>query len=161
MKPGPCLSPNVVDRPSRPITKHPRLGKIEFTDYLIHRSLSLWDYFLVPPVILVAWQLQTYMKRNPVSKHQIQPKYGDEQADAERDCRTRLARPNSFSGANGDRELFIFPVQLTSSRIGNLTRLILTPATVCAMTIHNSCGQYGQHLTFEQLCYKFDAVAKL
>ena len=27
--------------------------------------------------------------RNPVSKHQIQPKYGDEQADAGRDCRTR------------------------------------------------------------------------
>ena len=33
--------------------------------------------------------------RNPVSKHQIQPDYGDEQADAGRDCRTRLARPNS------------------------------------------------------------------
>ena len=33
--------------------------------------------------------------RNSVSKHQIQLKYGDEQADAERDCRTRLARPNS------------------------------------------------------------------
>ena len=33
--------------------------------------------------------------RNPVSKHQIQPQYGDEQADAGRDCRTRLARPNS------------------------------------------------------------------
>ena len=33
--------------------------------------------------------------RNPVSKHQIQPEYGDEQADAGRDCRTRLARPNS------------------------------------------------------------------
>ena len=32
---------------------------------------------------------------NPVSKHQIQPEYGDEQADAGRDCRTRLARPNS------------------------------------------------------------------
>ena len=31
--------------------------------------------------------------RNPVSKHQIQPEYGDEQADAGRDCRTRLARP--------------------------------------------------------------------
>ena len=28
----------------------------------------------------------------------------------------------------GDRELFIFPVHLTTSRIGNLTRLILTPA---------------------------------
>ena len=25
--------------------------------------------------------------RNPVSKHQIQPEYGDEQADAGRDCR--------------------------------------------------------------------------
>ena len=33
--------------------------------------------------------------RNPVSKHQIQPEYGDEQADARRDCLTLLARPNS------------------------------------------------------------------
>ena len=33
--------------------------------------------------------------RNPVSKHQIQPEYGDEQADAGRDCRTRVARPNA------------------------------------------------------------------
>ena len=34
--------------------------------------------------------------RNPViSKHQIQPEHGDEQADAGRNCRTRLARPNS------------------------------------------------------------------
>ena len=33
--------------------------------------------------------------KNPVSKRQTQPEYGDEQADAGRDCRTRLARPNS------------------------------------------------------------------
>ena len=33
--------------------------------------------------------------RNPVSKHQIQPEYGDDQSDAGRDCLTRLARPNS------------------------------------------------------------------
>ena len=33
--------------------------------------------------------------RNPVSKRQIQPEYGDEQADAGRDCQTRPARPNS------------------------------------------------------------------
>ena len=33
--------------------------------------------------------------QNPVSKHQIQPEYGDEQANAGRDCKTRLARPNS------------------------------------------------------------------
>ena len=32
--------------------------------------------------------------RNLVSKHHIQPEYGDEQADAGRDCRNRLARPN-------------------------------------------------------------------
>ena len=33
--------------------------------------------------------------KNPVSKHQIQPEYGDEQANAGRDCQARLARPNS------------------------------------------------------------------
>ena len=33
--------------------------------------------------------------RNPASKHQIQRKYEYEQADVGRDCRTRLARPNS------------------------------------------------------------------
>ena len=37
----------------------------------------------------------TELGRNPVSKHEIQPEYGVEQADAGRDCRTRLARPNS------------------------------------------------------------------
>ena len=37
------------------------------------------------------------LRGNPVisNKHQIQPEYGDEQADAGRDCRTRLAIPNS------------------------------------------------------------------
>ena len=33
--------------------------------------------------------------RNPVSKHQIEPEYGDEQTDAGRECRNRVARPNS------------------------------------------------------------------
>ena len=32
--------------------------------------------------------------RNPVSKHQIQAEYGDEEADAGRDSRARLAKPN-------------------------------------------------------------------
>ena len=36
----------------------------------------------------------TDIGRNPVSKHHIQPEYGDEQADAGRDCRTRLAKQN-------------------------------------------------------------------
>ena len=74
--------------------------------------------------------------RNPVvSKHRIQPEYGDEQADAGRDCRARLARPN-FQARNGDRGIFIFPVQLTTtSRIGNLTRLIHTPLLAICVTI--------------------------
>ena len=44
------------------------------------------------------------------------------------------SRETKFSGANGDRETFIFLVQLTTSRIGNLTRLILTLATVYVIT---------------------------
>ena len=60
--------------------------------------------------------------RNPVGKHRIQPEYGEEHAGAGWDCLTRLARPNSLNS-----ELLIFPVlQLTTSRIGNLTRLIHT-----------------------------------
>ena len=38
-----------------------------------------------------------------------------------------------FSGANGDKETFIFLVQLTKSRIGNLSRSIHT--LLCVMTI--------------------------
>ena len=43
---------------------------------------------------------------------------GNEQADG-----TGLpnsSRETKFSGANADRKIFIFPVQLTTSRIGNL-----------------------------------------
>ena len=47
----------------------------------------------------------TELGRNPVSKHQIQPEYGDEQADTGRDCRTRLARPNPQARTNADREI--------------------------------------------------------
>ena len=47
----------------------------------------------------------------------------NEQADARR---PNPSRETNFSGANGDKEICIFPVQLTTSRIGNLTRLIHT-----------------------------------
>ena len=55
--------------------------------------------------------------RNPVSKHHIQPEYGDEQADSGRDCRTLLARSNSQT-RTGNEEMFIFSAQLTTSKIG-------------------------------------------
>ena len=60
--------------------------------------------------------------RNPVMKYQIQPGYGDEQADAG----PNPSRETIFSGANGDRDILFFPVQLTTSNIGNLTRFIFT-----------------------------------
>ena len=41
------------------------------------------------------------------NKHQIQPECGDEQADAGRDW-PNLSRETKFSGANGDKEIFIF-----------------------------------------------------
>ena len=44
------------------------------------------------------------------------------------------SRKTKFSGANADRGILIFPVQLTTSRIGNLTWLIHTLA-IC-VTIH-------------------------
>ena len=34
------------------------------------------------------------------------------------------SRETKFSGTNRECKIFIFPVQLTTSRIGNLTRLI-------------------------------------
>ena len=81
--------------------------------------------------------------RNPVSKHQIQPEYGDEQADAGRDCRARLARPNSQARTRTAREIFIFPVQLTTYRTGNLTRLIHTLAICVTMHTYMDMLLYG------------------
>ena len=45
-----------------------------------------------------------------------------------RDATAELSRETKFSDANEDREIFMFPVQLNTNRIGNLTRLILTLA---------------------------------
>ena len=51
----------------------------------------------------------------------------NEQADAGRDGRTCLARPNSQARTGtGKYKLHTFPVQLTTSRIDNLTELIHT-----------------------------------
>ena len=76
--------------------------------------------------------------RNPVSKHPIQPECGDEQADAGRDM-SNPSRKTKFSGTNADREIFIFPVQLTTCRTGNLTQLIHTIA-IC-VTIRTYCQE--------------------
>ena len=55
---------------------------------------------------------------------------------------TRDGCETKFPGANGDdMEMIISPVQLTTSRIGNLTRL--TQSLVQAMVIHNAYILYG------------------
>ena len=91
--------------------------------------------------------------RNPVSKHQIQPEYGDEQADVGRDCRTRLARPNSQARTGIGKIFIFFPAKLTTSRIGNLTRLIHTLLYV--MTIHTyiAIDTYIKALTIHTYIY--------
>ena len=57
----------------------------------INSGLTRWRMAVSNKEIDVAVELGG----DPVSKHQIQPEYGDGQADEGRDCRTRLARPNS------------------------------------------------------------------
>ena len=57
----------------------------------INSRLTRWRMAVLKEIMDAAAELG----RNPVSKHQIQPEYGDEQADAGRDRRNRLARRNS------------------------------------------------------------------
>ena len=59
--------------------------------------------------------------------------------------RTGLPNPShetKFQGANGDKEISIFPIQLTTNRIGNLTRLILLLLYV--MTTHTYITPLGR-----------------
>ena len=80
--------------------------------------------------------------RNPVSKHQIQSEYGDEQADAGRySILPNPSRETKFSGTNADRKIIIFPIQLTTRRTGNLTRLIHTIAICDDHTYIHTTGE--------------------
>ena len=52
----------------------------------INTGLTRWRMAVLNKYMHAAAELET----NPVSKHQIQPEGGDEQADARRDCRPML-----------------------------------------------------------------------
>ena len=71
--------------------------------------------------------------RNPSSKNQFQP-YCGECPGLTRDGTAELSRDTKFSGANGDKEKNVFPDQLTTSGINNLTRLIHTLLKVLTIT---------------------------
>ena len=68
-----------------------------------------------------------------------------------------VSRETKFSDANGAREIFIFPVQLTTRRIGNLTRLIFTLA-ICDghAYIHTNIHTYMSE--FPTMPLKVDAL---
>ena len=70
----------------------------------INSGLTRWRV----AVLNIQWTPPRELGRNPVSKHQIQPEYGDEQADAGRDCRIRLARPNSQARTRTEGNI-VFP----------------------------------------------------
>ena len=66
-----------------------------------------------------------------------------------RDGTAEPSRETKSSGANADREMVIFSVQLTTSRTGNLTRLIHTLAisvTIYTFDIIQQVRDIGLHL---------------
>ena len=69
----------------------------------------------------------------------------NEQADMGRDG-PNPSREIKSSGANGDRAMFIFPVQLTTSRNGNLTRLIHT--LLCMVITYTCMDQFMRSSLF-------------
>ena len=91
--------------------------------------------------------------RNLVSKHQIQPEYGDEQADAGRDCRTRIVRPNSQARTRTGKYKF-FLLSRPRAGLATLTRLIHILA-IC-VTTHNihTCvsGRYAKTYYRVHMC---------
>ena len=62
------------------------------------------------------------LRRNPVNSTRFS--LSMDISGLTRDGTAELVSRDQFSGANGDREIFIFLIQLTTSRIGNFARLI-------------------------------------
>ena len=61
---------------------------------------------------------------NPVIEHHIQSEYIEMSRLTRDSGLPNPSRETKFSGTNGDRKIFLFPVQLTTSRIDNLTRSV-------------------------------------
>ena len=68
----------------------------------------------------------------------------NEQADAGRDgIILNPSRDTKFSGAYEDRGIIIFPVQLTTRRVGNHTRLV--HSLIYVMTLHTKQNKDKRH----------------
>ena len=95
--------------------------------------------------------------RNPVRKHQIQPEYHMEMSRLTRDGTAEpVSRDQILRHARGQGNI-IFPVQLTTSSIGNLTRLIHTLLYV--MTIHTYSRPPGYPFRASSLLFSAPKLA--
>ena len=54
--------------------------------YLLYSMTVTGTESSLQVIIVLRYDAAAEIRRNPVSKHQIQLEYGDEQADAEQDC---------------------------------------------------------------------------
>ena len=96
--------------------------------------------------------------RNPVSKHQIQPEYGDEQAAAGRDGWTRLARPNSQArtgtgeyhfpcSADHEQDWQPYPVDPYSAICDDHTYIHTSPVlSTYPLRTNSGCGKEKAHI---------------
>ena len=88
--------------------------------------------------------------RNPVSSTRFSLRFKNEQADAERDGRTRVAKPNSQARTG------------TTSRIGNLTRLVHTLLYVMTIDTHkHTCNVTQRILVYSLYDYPKNSVARI
>ena len=78
-----------------------------------------------------------------MSKHQSQPGCG-ERSGGRGTGRPNPSRETRLSSVNGDRGYFIFSVQLTTSKIGNHTRLIAAEGPICCL-MDDRDDQQQQH----------------
>ena len=75
------------------------------------------------------------------------------------------SRETKFSGADADRDTFIFPVQLNTSRIGNLTRLTHILATICVTNntyktfVQNVCIMQSYTFSYSRTYARFPELA--
>ena len=74
--------------------------------------------------------------------------------------RSNLSRETKISGANGDREIAIFPIQLTTSkkrRIGNLTGRFIHTLSTCPLYTNSGYGKREAHINWSMMTCKMAA----
>ena len=91
-----------------------------------------YSCYSIPVCVMTIHTCIDYMINWKLPRNSVSPRFSPsmEMSRLTRDRTDNPSRETKFSGVSGDREIFIFPVQLTTSRIGNLARLVITLATV-------------------------------